>query len=407
MIIVRSTKCSLKYTTEEKKETLRIVLEEYGRVCNIFIGYFWNNGVVSKSELLKEIVNIPDTWLSARLRKVCAREALDMCNSVINVFEWNKEQIEINIKDMQRIIAKTKPDIKKNRRKINSLYVKIEKAENKLSMIQMHKPVHQGKRMTVSCTIGELQESNNSYDSWLHLQSIGNKIILDLPIKFHRHFHQLGKEGKRLNAYIITDKYVQFSFEINTGSKKEVRKIRGIDTGINALASTSDRKQYGTDIKECIERVKRCEKGSKGQKRAIRALKQRIDEVAKETVQDTDMIVKEGLYQMNNNSKLKGSLSQNMRSSIGSWNYSYWLMRLEQNCERNRVSFRSVPSYYTSQKCPICSHTDSRNRSGDIFICQSCGHSDNADINAAINIKERFLTGKYGSCYKTEELSCL
>jgi len=33
--------------------------------------------------------------------------------------------------------------------------------------------------------------------------------------------------------------------------------------------------------------------------------------------------------------------------------------------------------------------------------------SDNADINAAKNIRERFLTGKYGSCYKLENKSDL
>ena len=34
------------------------------------------------------------------------------------------------------------------------------------------------------------------------------------------------------------------------------------------------------------------------------------------------------------------------------------------------------------------------------FFCQSCNYTGNADINAALNILNRFLTGKYGSCYK-------
>ena len=103
---------------------------------------------------------------------------------------------------------------------------------------------------------------------------------------------------------------------------------------------------------------------------------------------------------MNNNSKLKGRLSKNIRSAIGNWNYRFWLNRLEQNCEINRVSFRTVSPYYTSQKCNRCGHTDRANRSGEIFRCQKCGYSGNADVFAARNILERFVTGKYGSCYK-------
>ena len=118
-------------------------------------------------------------------------------------------------------------------------------------------------------------------------------------------------------------------------------------------------------------------------------------------------MVVENLSNLNNNSKLKGRLSKNIRSSIGAWNYSYWINRVEMNSQINRVSFRTVQPYYTSQKCPICSHTDSKNRVEEIFLCQNCGHSDNADINAAKNIRERFLTGKYGSCYKLENKSDL
>lgn len=52
-------------------------------------------------------------------------------------------------------------------------------------------------------------------------------------------FISLNVNGKRLNSYIITDRYVQFSFEIETLPKKEGNKVLGIDTGINALASLS------------------------------------------------------------------------------------------------------------------------------------------------------------------------
>ena len=183
----------------------------------------------------------------------------------------------------------------------------------------------------------------------------------------------------------------------------------GIDTGINALASTSNGIQYGTDIKQLIEKSKRCQKGSRGKQRAVNALRQKICEVAKQVVRDADVVVVEKLQNMNVNSKLKGRLSLNMRSSIGSWNYAYWLDRVEMNCEESRASFRTVPSYYTSQRCPACGHTEGGNRVGEVFKCRSCGFSGNADLVAALNIKDRFLGGPYGAAYKQEnmgELAC-
>jgi putative transposase len=46
-----------------------------------------------------------------------------------------------------------------------------------------------------------------------------------------------------------------------------------------------------------------------------------------------------------------------------------------------------IPAPYTSQTCSACGHTAPENRESQaVFRCRSCGHEDNADINAACNI---------------------
>lgn len=372
MKLIRSTKCSLKFTTKKKMLELNTILSEYGEVVNFFIQHFWQDldNIPSKSKLLKPLVDLPETWLSARLRKVAAREAIDM-------------------------VLATKQRWKNYPKK-------------------MVMPVHKGNRMYVSSTIADLVPTKNNgykteesrlFDAWLHISSIGNKIIMDLPIKYHKHFNKYKNIGKRLNSYIITKNYVQFSFEIITQSKKDGTKCVGIDTGINALASLNNGNQYGKDIKDCIERIKRCKQKSNGYSLAKRALKQRIDEISKEIIikENPDLIVVERLKSMGNKSKVKRLLTKNIRRSIGTWNWKYWLKRLEAQCEINRVSFRTVSPYYTSTICSVCGQSDRGNRNGLIFKCLNCGHEDNADINAAINIKNRFLTGLYGARYKNSE----
>jgi putative transposase len=110
--------------------------------------------------------------------------------------------------------------------------------------------------------------------------------------------------------------------------------------------------------------------------------------------------VVEKLKNMGKKSKAKRLLAKNIRRSIGTWNWKYWLNRLEAQCEINRVSFRTVAPYYTSTTCPVCGQSDRGNRNGEVFLCLNCGHTDNADINAGKNILNRFLTGQYGVCYK-------
>lgn len=51
---------------------------------------------------------------------------------------------------------------------------------------------------------------------------------------------------------------------------------------------------------------------------------------------------------------------------------------------------------FTSQMCPKCGHISKKNRkSQETFCCEKCNHENNADINAAINIKDRFTNPKF------------
>jgi IS605 OrfB family transposase len=355
--IIRATKVGLKFATQSKRDEIQRILPEYAKVVNFFINEFWDE-LPRKQDLKVGVYSKARTWLSPTMCQIAAREAIDM--------------------------------------------VKASKERNGDKAVM---PEHKGKRMCLSAQVVKVGKADTTeFDLWLNFSAIAKdkSVKFSLPIKKHKHFNRLEKKGRLQQNYVVTEQGVQLSFEIDTGDKCEGNQALGLDTGIKALASLSNGKQYGREFEELIARCKRCKRGSNGHKRAQRALKQRIDEVAKLVFaqNDFDLLVIEDLSDMNHKSKQRRRLCKSMRRSIGAWNWRRWLDRLKQLCEANCVRYRMVAPAYTSQRCRSCGHTSRGNRSGERFRCQSCGYAGNADVNAAQNILDRFLFGTYGSEYQ-------
>jgi transposase len=54
------------------------------------------------------------------------------------------------------------------------------------------------------------------------------------------------------------------------------------------------------------------------------------------------------------------------------------------------IAVSTVHASYTSKMCPICGCIEDENRpTQETFECIECGYKDNADFNAAINIRNR------------------
>ncbi|MBS0306439.1 MAG: transposase [Proteobacteria bacterium] len=80
-------------------------------------------------------------------------------------------------------------------------------------------------------------------------------------------------------------------------------------------------------------------------------------------------------------------------------------VRLGQKLAATGGQLLLVPPALTSQRCNACGHTEAGNRpSRDVFACKVCGHTADADANAACNIRDRAL-GKWGGAAKGEVAS--
>nr|WP_202894025.1 RNA-guided endonuclease TnpB family protein [Kribbella italica] len=80
-----------------------------------------------------------------------------------------------------------------------------------------------------------------------------------------------------------------------------------------------------------------------------------------------------------NRRRAKAGLNRGIRSN----GWGLLVQRLEHKAA-GRVE--RVSPAYTSQTCSRCGHCAPANRENQAFRCRACGHSDHADVNAAINI---------------------
>jgi len=265
-----------------------------------------------------------------------------------------------------------------------------------------NKPTHYGKKIITSSAIAEIQHSKNSFDYWLKIHSIGNKIKILIPLKNHVHNKKF-KKWKRNSSVVITDKYIQISYEKETGPKKEVGFKVGIDIGIKKLLVTSEDQIIGDHIETLIVKLNKKKRNSEAWKRCKKEIQYYIDEnIKKLNYNAIRLVVVEKLKNLKHKMKVRPRLGRKTRRVITHWNYRYILNRIQMHCEENRVSFRSVNPVYTSVTCSKCNHRDKKNRlSQESFVCTSCGYSTNADYNASKVILSRFITGKYGSCFQT------
>lgn len=83
--------------------------------------------------------------------------------------------------------------------------------------------------------------------------------------------------------------------------------------------------------------------------------------------------------------------SKTRRSMLNQWPFSQLQEFTAYKAARNGVRTVMVNPAYTSQQCNHCGHVDAGNRDRARFDCLTCGHSDNADHNAALNIRDRAI----------------
>ena len=229
----------------------------------------------------------------------------------------------------------------------------------------------------------------------------------------------------QINIYYALEKtsknsvvYTKFDSE----SIQDYDNYIGVDVNIkNNILALSDGKVFKASkslIKKCIRfdnARKRCQrnkelnhnpkpygkkmllKQQKNNRRSKWYLEQLVNELLSYCEEKGyNHIVMENLNLKENKSeaKNKDGINYNRVASLLRLNNIKHVIKRLANKRDIAVSW--VNPKYTSQQCPICGHINKDNRiTQEVFCCENCFHNNNADINAAINIKNRMEIKEY------------
>ncbi len=229
-----------------------------------------------------------------------------------------------------------------------------------------------------------------------------------------------GVPGVLKNASVTTERgkwFVSLQVELpDVLPCADVQPTLGIDLGVALFAATSDgrtvapldalRKQQRR-LRHAQRAVSRKVKGSRNRRKAVdrlgrlhsRIAAQRNDWLHKLSTGLADahpVIAIEDLLVAAMSASAAGTATapgKRVRQKAGlnrailDQGWAEFRRQLEYKCAARGGAVVSVPAAYTSQACSYCGCVDAGNRTAQArFSCVACGHTENADLNAAKNI---------------------
>ena len=336
--MIRKSSLNISYANINKLNTLDTIFTESKRVINLFIDILWD-----KQDFRSKFVDFKvDTWLSARLQQCLGKQALE------------------TVKSQRKKKIKTKPIFTKNTIELDSRFI-------------------------------ERIESNNSFDLWFKLSSIGDKVKIYLPTQLYYHFNKFKnwsiKNSIKLRKSIDNIYFIDVYFEKPKPLLKQTGKAKSLDIGYKKLIVTSDNERLGNNA--IYEKITRKKKKSKAYQRALTER----NEIVNKACKDIDLSDVKTLYVEDlKNVKYKSKLRKSFNNKLQHWVYAKVLHKLDMICEECGIELVRIPPAFTSQRCSQCGVICKSNRKGETYKC-TCGNEIDADYNAALNILH---LGEYG-----------
>jgi putative transposase len=223
---------------------------------------------------------------------------------------------------------------------------------------------------------------------------------------------------------------------IQNPADRSASAVVGIDLGVTQPVVLSTGQQFALpratagDLAhqaKLAQRVSSKKKGSKNRRKAIsrlaafkahqaRVRRDAMEKVTTAIAKNHGAVAMEDLRVLNMTASARGTIEEpgcqiaqksGLNRSILDVSPGALRVRLGQKLAASGGVLLLVPAAHTSQRCCMCGHIESGNRTTrDSFLCLACGHAQDADVNAAVNIRDR-AKGLWGDCAKVQVAASL
>jgi len=261
-------------------------------------------------------------------------------------------------------------------------------------------------------------------NSFVSLSGIGRKSF-DIPVTFNKWWYGNMNDYRKKNPdyeYAITfnEKEHQVNINLYKDGERYIPQVNGNTVGIDVnckhnLFSLSDETTYDYDRKLVndfcklsleIDKLKEKNKEYKIGKRKqqkLDTLKSKMIKSEQQLIanmckvlqsQGVGHIVMEDLDNGFGRCYVKDKDNEdiNYNRKVKFLGLSSLKQEVEHIARKYNIAVSRVQASYTSKMCPICGCIEDKNRPNqETFECVECGYKDNADFNAAKNIRNRVL----------------
>jgi IS605 OrfB family transposase len=242
--------------------------------------------------------------------------------------------------------------------------------------------------------------------SAVSLWTIEGRIVVPIVMGEHQKALMAFRKGEVDLCFVRGKWLLAATCDIPETDKFKAEDWLGVDLGIVQLAADSDGKSYsGADVERVRRRqqkrrsgLQKC--GTKAAKRRLRKLARRQRRyqahvnhcIAKAVVLDAERTSRGIALEELKGIRQRVTARSNQRARLGNWGFAQLGAFVSYKAKRAGIPVVFVDPRYTSRQCAECGCIDKKNRSTQAkFSCVSCGHADNADHNAARNIRAKAI----------------
>jgi transposase len=260
---------------------------------------------------------------------------------------------------------------------------------------------------------------NSKINSFISLSWLNKGEKLHIPVNFNKEYHGNIKDYHKNNSdyeYIVVfadNGKVKINF-CKDGLRyipEDKKEFVGIDVNVkNNLFSLSNGETFDynrkllNDLTSELLKIDKLKKnkeyvvGKKKQKK-LNSIRNKIQKSNESLCVDVckhlnkekfDHVVFENLNNSFGKSYIKDENDLNFNRIVSALCISSLKDKFERIARKYDIAFSTVHPEYTSKTCSVCGCIEDENRlTQEHFKCVDCGYENNADINAAINIKQR------------------